>query len=106
MVAAPRAALRGGRRGRDTGRKRSSHAKKSKSPRGRNTAKPVSSTIAAIQDGAAVTVSSTTAAAIAIKTKGGKAGAYLRRISGERDLSGDPECEEDAVAHEMSVIEN
>ena len=79
------------RKGRSTVRKRSSHQRKSMSPKGRKiksqashveTYAPVESTAAYVTPCPGDTLN---------KAKGGKAGAYLRRMSGDRTLSGETE---------------
>ena len=100
-----------GRRGREPGTGRSSHQKKSKGARGRNRAKadvPVS-IISAVSGGVTANQQPATdisvPAAIAIKTKGGKAGAYLRRL-GERDQreEGEGDCEEEFSPYCLSLL--
>ena len=100
-----------GRRGREAGTGRSSHQKKSRGARGRNRAKanvPVSIISAVSGSIAAAQLPATdisVAAAIAIKTKGGKAGAYLRRL-GERDQreEGEVDCEEEFSPYCLSLL--
>ena len=100
-----------GRRGREAGTRRTSHQKKSKGPKGRNRRRatvPISivSDLSDSISAALVPPSDLSiAAAVAVKTKGGKAGAYLRRL-GERDQGGQGEvdCEEEFSEHCLSLL--
>lgn len=83
-----------GRRGRDatTGRRRSGHHKKSRSPKRRTGKSPsaFSEPVPVLSElPSGLTGTSTASAAAAGKLKGGKAGAYLKRMSGERELACD-----------------
>ena len=83
-----------GRRGRDPGRRKTGHHKKSRSPKRRAGKSPASlSEPVPVFDEppTALTCTSSATAAAAGKLKGGKAGAYLKRMSGERDQA----CEGD-----------
>jgi Bromodomain/Zinc finger, ZZ type len=85
-AASPRAPT--GRRGRDSGRRRTGHHKKSRSPKRRAGKSPAtfSEPVPVFDEPpTALNGTSSATAAAAGKLKGGKAGAYLKRMSGERD---------------------
>ena len=94
-VAPPSAA---GRRGRDANRNRKTHQKKGKTPRGKSRGKAKSSSESVSSTGAI------TAATMANRAKGGKAGAYLRRL--DQSDRGEGDFEEELSDRCLDLLTN